>query len=78
MCCVALPVTTEKGKKRGRPVKQKTQEKNQMDSDDTVKKPKRTLDRFNGMSVEEVMARKLPDIITFNLDILIVSLYIHM
>lgn len=31
------------------------------------------MDRFNGMSVEEVMAKKLPDIITYNLDILIVS-----
>lgn len=68
---VALPSTPEKGKKRGRPPKQ---EKNdQTDAEVTVKKAKRTLDRFNGMSVEEVMAKKLPDVITYNLDILIVS-----
>ncbi|XP_062856146.1 G/T mismatch-specific thymine DNA glycosylase [Trichomycterus rosablanca] len=70
----ALPLTPEKGKKRGRPVKQKSQAKDQVDAEDTVKKTKRTLDRFNGMSVEEVMARKLPDIITFNLDILIIGI----
>lgn len=67
---VALPSTPDRGKKRGRPPKQ---EQNDQTDEVTVKKAKRTLDRFNGMSVEEVMAKKLPDIITYNLDILIVS-----
>lgn len=39
-----------------------------------AKKAKRDLNRFNGMSVEEVMSRTLPDVIANNLDILIVSL----
>ncbi|KAF7707604.1 G/T mismatch-specific thymine DNA glycosylase isoform X2 [Silurus meridionalis] len=68
----ALPSTTEKGKKRGRPPKQGKND--QTDTEVTVKKAKRTLDRFNGMSVEEVMAKKLPDVITYNLDILIIGI----
>lgn len=36
------------------------------------KKAKRVLNRFDGMSVEEVMTRTLPDVIAPNLDILIV------
>lgn len=40
---------------------------------EAAKKAKRALNRFNGMSVEEVMAKTLPDVITYNLDILIVS-----
>lgn len=39
-----------------------------------AKKAKRDLNRFNGMSVAEVMSRTLPDVIDHNLDILIVSL----
>lgn len=38
-----------------------------------AKKAKRDLNRFNGMSVAEVMSRTLPDVIAHNLDILIVS-----
>lgn len=38
-----------------------------------AKKAKRSLNRFNGMSLDEVMARTLPDVITHNLDILIVG-----
>ncbi|XP_017330680.1 G/T mismatch-specific thymine DNA glycosylase isoform X1 [Ictalurus punctatus] len=68
----ALPSTPEKGKKRGRPPKQGKND--QTDAEVTVKKAKRTLDRFNGMSVEEVMAKKLPDVITYNLDILIIGI----
>ncbi|XP_060783017.1 G/T mismatch-specific thymine DNA glycosylase [Neoarius graeffei] len=67
----ALPSTPDRGKKRGRPPKQ---EQNDQTDEVTVKKAKRTLDRFNGMSVEEVMAKKLPDIITYNLDILIIGI----
>ncbi|XP_026990882.1 G/T mismatch-specific thymine DNA glycosylase [Tachysurus fulvidraco] len=68
----ALPLTPEKGKKRGRPPKQGKND--QTDAEVIVKKAKRTLDRFNGMSVEEVMAKKLPDVITYNLDILIIGI----
>ena len=38
------------------------------------KKPRRKHNRFNGMSEEEVMKRLLPDVITPELDILIVSM----
>ncbi|RXN36510.1 G T mismatch-specific thymine DNA glycosylase-like isoform X1 [Labeo rohita] len=67
----APPTTPAKGKKRGRPPKGEGKEKTE--AEESAKKAKRTLDRFNGMSVEEVMARKLPDVITHNLDMLIVS-----
>ena len=40
------------------------------------KKPRRKHNRFNGMSEEEVMKRLLPDVITPDLDILIVSISI--
>lgn len=43
------------------------------DEAEAAKKAKRVLNRFNGMSVAEVMAKTLPDVITYNLDILIVS-----
>ncbi|XP_048014215.1 G/T mismatch-specific thymine DNA glycosylase isoform X1 [Megalobrama amblycephala] len=68
----ALPTTPAKGKKRGRPLKSEVKEKT--DAEENAKKAKRTLDRFNGMSVEEVMARKLPDVITHNLDMLIIGI----
>ena len=42
------------------------------------KKPRRKHNRFNGMSEEEVMKRLLPDVITPDLDILIVSINIIM
>ena len=38
------------------------------------KKPRRKHNRFNGMSEEEEMKRLLPDVITPELDILIVSM----
>ncbi|XP_051979041.1 G/T mismatch-specific thymine DNA glycosylase isoform X1 [Xyrauchen texanus] len=68
----APPTIPSKGKKRGRPPKGEGKE--QAQAEDSPKKAKRTLDRFNGMSVEEVMARKLPDVITHNLDILIIGI----
>lgn len=63
-------------KKRGRPPKQRegTSQQDEEDEVAAVKKAKRALNRFNGMSVAEVMSRTLPDVITHNLDILIVSL----
>nr|XP_055048586.1 G/T mismatch-specific thymine DNA glycosylase isoform X1 [Misgurnus anguillicaudatus] len=66
------PMTPAKGKKRGRPLK--SEGKEQTDAEESPKKAKRTLDRFNGMSAEEVMTKKLPDIITHNLDMLIIGI----
>ncbi|GLD61563.1 G/T mismatch-specific thymine DNA glycosylase-like isoform X1 [Lates japonicus] len=64
-------------KKRGRPPKQQAEEGETQEEEDEVeaaKKAKRILNRFNGMSVAEVMARTLPDVITYNLDILIIGI----
>ena len=41
--------------------------------DETFKKVRRKVDRFKGMSEEEVMSRTLPDILKDNLDYVIVS-----
>lgn len=73
-----LDVTPVK-KKRGRPPKQQAEDGETREEDDEVeaaKKAKRALNRFNGMSVAEVMAKTLPDVITYNLDILIVSYFV--
>lgn len=71
-------VVTPVKKKRGRPPKQQAEEgKNHGEEEDeaeAAKKAKRALNRFNGMSVAEVMAKTLPDVITFNLDILIIGI----
>ncbi|KAK2842640.1 hypothetical protein Q5P01_012840 [Channa striata] len=66
-------------KKRGRPPKQQVEEgempaEEEEDEVEAAKKAKRILNRFNGMSVAEVMARTLPDVITYNLDILIIGI----
>ncbi|XP_074533674.1 G/T mismatch-specific thymine DNA glycosylase isoform X2 [Halichoeres trimaculatus] len=64
-------------KKRGRPPKQQTEVGKAREVEDEVeaaKKAKRVLNRFNGMSVAEVMAKTLPDVITYNLDILIIGI----
>ncbi|CAB1323549.1 unnamed protein product [Coregonus sp. 'balchen'] len=61
---------------QGRPPKQKPgegQPQEDHDQAEALKKAKRTLNRFNGMSVDEVMAKTLPDIIDHNLDILILN-----
>lgn len=42
-----------------------------------VVKERKKHDRFNGMPEEEVSKRTLPDHLTQNLDIVIVSLYSH-
>ena len=68
LLCV-VDVTPVK-KKRGRPPKQGEQQEEAA----AARKARRVLNRFDGMSVDEVMARTLPDVITNNLDILIVSL----
>lgn len=62
-------------KKRGRPPKQHSEEGEAQEEEEieAAKKAKRALNRFNGLSAEEVMAKTLPDVITYNLDILIVS-----
>jgi hypothetical protein len=40
-------------------------------------KERKKWDRFNGMSVDEVKQRTLPDHLAPNLDIVIVSVYVH-
>lgn len=57
--------------KEGQPA-EGTQEK----IDESFKKVKRKIDRFKGMSEEEVMKKTLPDILTYNLDYVIVSIYV--
>lgn len=69
-------VVTPVKKKRGRPPKQQVEDSEIQEEEDeaeAAKKAKRALNRFNGMTVAEVMAKTLPDVITYNLDILIVS-----
>ncbi|XP_063769028.1 G/T mismatch-specific thymine DNA glycosylase isoform X2 [Eleginops maclovinus] len=64
-------------KKRGRPPKQHTEDGKTNEEENEIeaaKKAKRALNRFNGMSVEEVMTKTLPDVITYNLDILIIGI----
>ncbi|XP_034031713.1 G/T mismatch-specific thymine DNA glycosylase-like isoform X2 [Thalassophryne amazonica] len=41
---------------------------------EAAKKAKRILNRFNGMSVAEVMTKTLPDVLAYNLDILIIGI----
>lgn len=57
-----------KADKDGQPA-EGTQEK----IDESFKKVKRKVDRFKGMTEEEVMKKTLPDILTPNLDYVIVS-----
>ncbi|XP_028441608.1 G/T mismatch-specific thymine DNA glycosylase isoform X6 [Perca flavescens] len=64
-------------KKRGRPPKQQAEEGKTQEEENEIeaaKKAKRALNRFNGMSVAEVMAKTLPDVISYNLDILIIGI----
>ncbi|KAG7281863.1 hypothetical protein CRUP_031112 [Coryphaenoides rupestris] len=65
-------------RKRGRPPKQHSEDSKmqtlEMSEEEAAKKAKRALNRFNGMSVAEVMAKTLPDVITYNLDILIIGI----
>ncbi|KAM4734774.1 G/T mismatch-specific thymine DNA glycosylase [Anableps anableps] len=70
---VVMPVK----KKRGRPAKQQAVDKEikeEVDEAEAAKKAKRVLNRFNGMSVAEVMAKTLPDVLAYNLDILIIGI----
>ncbi|KAM4619398.1 G/T mismatch-specific thymine DNA glycosylase-like [Polymixia lowei] len=72
----ALAATPVK-RKRGRPPKQQAEEgktQEECNENEAAKKAKRALNRFNGMSVAEVMAKTLPDVITYNLDILIIGI----
>ncbi|XP_029290522.1 G/T mismatch-specific thymine DNA glycosylase-like isoform X2 [Cottoperca gobio] len=64
-------------KKRGRPPKQQAEDGKTQEEENEIeaaKKAKRALNRFNGLSVAEVMAKTLPDVITYNLDILIIGI----
>ncbi|XP_068595485.1 G/T mismatch-specific thymine DNA glycosylase [Brachionichthys hirsutus] len=70
-------VGTSVKKKRGRPPKQQTEVGKMQEEEDKMeaaKKAKRALNRFNGMSPAEVMARTLPDVIAYNLEILIIGI----
>ncbi|MCI4380262.1 hypothetical protein PGIGA_G00237730 [Pangasianodon gigas] len=58
-----------KADKAGQPA-EGTQEK----IDESFKKVKRKVDRFKGMSEEEVMKKTLPDILTYNLDYVIIGI----
>uniref|UniRef100_A0A3Q3EGC1 G/T mismatch-specific thymine DNA glycosylase n=1 Tax=Labrus bergylta TaxID=56723 RepID=A0A3Q3EGC1_9LABR len=74
---LSVLVVTPVKKKRGRPPKHQSEDGKIKEEDDEVeaaKKAKRALNRFNGMSVAEVMAKTLPDVITYNLDILIIGI----
>ncbi|KAG7455845.1 hypothetical protein MATL_G00245350 [Megalops atlanticus] len=65
-------VPPRKGK-RGRPPKSESRA-NQERSGEALMKVQKKMDRFNGMSVAEVMSRTLPDILTYNLDIVIIGI----
>uniref|UniRef100_A0A8C6TXX0 G/T mismatch-specific thymine DNA glycosylase n=1 Tax=Neogobius melanostomus TaxID=47308 RepID=A0A8C6TXX0_9GOBI len=64
-----LPPVSPDKRKRGRPGKKPPLTPDEQE----VQKKKRNLNRFDGLSVEEVMSRTLPDVIERGLDILIVS-----
>ncbi|KAI1882157.1 hypothetical protein AGOR_G00247780 [Albula goreensis] len=66
------PITPTEAK-RGRPPSQEAKAK-QEKGDEGAVKVKRKLDRFNGMSPEEVMTKTLPDILAYNLDMLIIGI----
>uniref|UniRef100_A0A8C6TX81 G/T mismatch-specific thymine DNA glycosylase n=1 Tax=Neogobius melanostomus TaxID=47308 RepID=A0A8C6TX81_9GOBI len=57
-------------RKRGRPGKKPPLTPDEQE----VQKKKRNLNRFDGLSVEEVMSRTLPDVIERGLDILIIGI----
>ncbi|XP_037538483.1 G/T mismatch-specific thymine DNA glycosylase [Nematolebias whitei] len=72
---VPQQVLTSVKKKRGRPKQQMGNEETKAEDEaEAAKKAKRILNRFNGMSEAEVMAKTLPDVITHNLDILIIGI----
>ncbi|KAJ8387358.1 hypothetical protein AAFF_G00157350 [Aldrovandia affinis] len=58
--------------KRGRPPGKSSKAKQL--TGETPQKVQRKMDRFNGMTVAEVMAKTLPDILTYDLDILIIGI----
>uniref|UniRef100_A0A672J0H0 G/T mismatch-specific thymine DNA glycosylase n=1 Tax=Salarias fasciatus TaxID=181472 RepID=A0A672J0H0_SALFA len=74
---LSVPAVTPVKKKRGRPPKHQVENGEPHEEDDemeAVKKAKRAQNRFNGLSVAEVMTKTLPDVITYNLDILIIGI----
>ena len=46
--------------------------------DESFKKVKRKIDRFKGMSEEEVMKKTLPDLLDYNLDYVIVRFLVYL
>ncbi|XP_072291723.1 uncharacterized protein [Eucyclogobius newberryi] len=67
------PSATPEKKKRGRPSKKTLDSADASDEKETQRK-KRNLNRFDGLSAEEVMSRTLPDVIEEKLDILIIGI----
>uniref|UniRef100_A0A8C6TW20 G/T mismatch-specific thymine DNA glycosylase n=1 Tax=Neogobius melanostomus TaxID=47308 RepID=A0A8C6TW20_9GOBI len=65
-----LPPVSPDKRKRGRPGKKPPLTPDEQE----VQKKKRNLNRFDGLSVEEVMSRTLPDVIERGLDILIIGI----
>ncbi|XP_064174536.1 G/T mismatch-specific thymine DNA glycosylase-like isoform X2 [Anguilla rostrata] len=69
---LVYPAAPVKGK-RGRPPSDELKAKQER-AEDGCGKVKRKVDRFNGMSPEEVMTKTLPDILAYNLDMLIIGI----
>ncbi|KAK7880684.1 hypothetical protein WMY93_032682 [Mugilogobius chulae] len=67
------PTATPEKKKRGRPSKNAS-DSAEASEEKEMQKKKRNLNRFDGLSVEEVMSRTLPDVIEDKLDILIIGI----
>ncbi|XP_018585619.1 G/T mismatch-specific thymine DNA glycosylase-like [Scleropages formosus] len=68
--------TEPKGKPGPKPKKAKEDASSgkQEKIDEAFKKVKRKVDRFNGMTEAEVMTKTLPDILTYNLDFVIIGI----
>lgn len=66
------PKKPAEAKKSGKSTKSKEKQEKITDTF----KVKRKVDRFNGVSEAELLTKTLPDILTFNLDIVIVRIFI--
>lgn len=66
------PKKPAEAKKSGKSTKSKEKQEKITDTF----KVKRKVDRFNGVSEAELLTKTLPDILTFNLDIVIVRIFV--
>lgn len=74
--CLSAPVKGRKRKSKSEPKKpaaKVAKSKGKQEKITDSFKVKRKVDRFNGVSEAELLTKTLPDILTFNLDIVIVS-----